>query len=56
MKSGVGRMVLEEAIKREILVNNVFEDLALNQNQWHCVIHVAYLTRWNKTFVFVLLL
>jgi len=37
-------VVLEEVIKRGILVNNVFEDLALNQNQLHCVIHVAYLT------------
>jgi len=41
VKSGAGRVVLEEVIKREILVNNVFEDLALNQNQWHCVIHEA---------------
>jgi len=33
------------------MVNNICEDLDFNQTDQYCVIHLADLTEWVKTFV-----
>jgi len=33
-----GKPTFEEVVKRELMVNNIFEDLIFNQAEWHHVI------------------
>ena len=35
------RRTLGQVVKRDLMVNNISEDLVFNQDEWCCVIHIT---------------
>lgn len=45
------KWMLEEVIKGDLILNKIPEMMAFNCAEWCCLIHVAYLTQWDKALL-----
>ena len=47
--------MLEEIIKEDLRLNNIFETLVFNRAKWCRVIHIADLIKWDNALLLLLL-
>jgi hypothetical protein len=51
---GIPRKTIRETIRKDLEINELEKDMVFDRTLWHCLIHVAESTKWDKARLLLL--